>query len=78
MNYSPRGKVSRINLDKATVILSGLKHLKTQSFLKGVWSSLFHSRGNLTSYGVSSLYQSLNLGAASFSILIAKVLNSSN
>lgn len=49
MNYSPLGKTSLINLDNATVILSGLRHLRTRSFLKGVASSFFHSRGSLTS-----------------------------
>jgi hypothetical protein len=43
--------------------------------LKGVWSSFFHSSGNFTSSGVSSLYQSLNLVGASFYILMANVLN---
>ena len=42
-----------MNLDKATVILSGLKHLKTKSFLKGVESSFFHYNGSLTSSGVN-------------------------
>ena len=42
INYYPLGSKSRMNLDKATVILSGLKHLKTKSFLNGVESSFFH------------------------------------
>jgi hypothetical protein len=75
INYSPFGRASLINLDKATVILSGRRALKTQSFLNGVWSSFFHYNGSFTSSGVNSLYQSLNLVGASFSILIAKVLN---
>jgi len=65
---SPLGKTYLINLANATVILSGLRHLKTRSFLKGVLSSFFHSNGNFTSSGVSSLYQSLNLVGASFYI----------
>jgi len=40
--YSPLGRVSLMNLDKAAVIRSGLKHLRTSSFLKGVESSFFH------------------------------------
>jgi hypothetical protein len=54
---------------------SGRNARRTQSFLKGVWSSFFHSRGSFTSYGVNSLYQSLNRVGASFYILMAKVLN---
>ena len=53
MNYSPLGNTSLINRDKATVILSGLRHLKTRSFLNGVESSFFHSSGSLTSSGVN-------------------------
>lgn len=53
INYSPLGKTSLMNLDRATVILSGLRHLRTKSFLNGVESSFFHSRGNLTSSGVN-------------------------
>lgn len=68
MNSYPLGSTPLIKLDNATVILSGLKHLKTKSFLKGVVSNFFHSNGSFTSYGVNSLYQSLNLVGASFSI----------
>jgi hypothetical protein len=64
-----------MNLEMATVILSGLRHLKTSNFLKGVESSFFHSSGNLTSSGVSSLYQSLNLVGASFYMFWANILN---
>ena len=49
MKSSPFGSTSLINLERATVILSGRRHLKTKSFLNGVASSFFHSRGNLTS-----------------------------
>jgi len=75
INYSPFGSTSFINRERATVILSGLKHLKTNSFLNGVVSSFFHSRGNLTSSGVNSLYQSLNLVGASFYMFWANTLN---
>lgn len=78
MNYSPLGSTSLMNLAKATVILSGLRHLRTRSFLKGVESSFFHSSGSLTSSGANSLYQSLNLVGASFSIFWAKILKSYN
>ena len=64
----PLGKTSLMNLARATVIRSGLKHLKTSSFLNGVESNFFHSKGSLTSSGCNSLYQSLNLVGASFSI----------
>lgn len=53
MNYYPLGKASLINLPKATVILSGRSALNTHSFLNGVWSSFFHSKGSLTSSGVN-------------------------
>ena len=76
INYSPLGRTSLINRERATVILSGLKLLKTNNFLNGVLSSFFHSSGSLTSSGWSSLYQSLNLVGASFSIFWAKILNS--
>ena len=66
INYSPLGSTYLINLAKATVILSGLRHLRTRSFLNGVESSFFHSSGSLTSSGANSLYQSLNLVGASF------------
>lgn len=75
---SPLGNTSRMNRDNATVIRSGLKHLKTNNFLNGVVSSFFHSRGSLTSYGVNSLYQSLKRVGASFSMFCAKLLNSSS
>ncbi len=75
---SPFGKTYLMNRESATVILSGLKHLKTNNFLKGVESNFFHSRGSLTSSGVSSLYQSLKRVGASFYIFCAKTLNSSN
>lgn len=78
MNYSPLGSTYLMNLDKATVILSGLRHLKTSSFLNGVLSSFFHSNGSLTSSGWSSLYQSLNLVGASFYMFWAKILNYSS
>ena len=42
INYYPLGSVSLINLERATVIRSGRRHLKTKSFLNGVWSSFFH------------------------------------
>lgn len=38
----PLGNTYLINLAKATVILSGLRHLNTKSFLNGVESSFFH------------------------------------
>lgn len=63
---------------KATVILSGLKHLNTKSFLKGMESSFFQSKGNFCFSGVISLYHSLNLLGASFSRFWAKDLNSSS
>lgn len=75
INYYPLGKTSLINLAIATVILSGLRHLNTKSFLKGVESSFFHYKGSLTSSGWSSLYQSLNLVGASFYIFWANILN---
>jgi hypothetical protein len=49
INYYPFGRTSFMKRERATVILSGLRHLKTNNFLKGVVSSFFHSRGNLTS-----------------------------
>ena len=42
MNYSPFGNTSLINLERATVILSGRRHLKTSNFLNGVVSNFFH------------------------------------
>jgi len=75
---SPFGRASLINLPSATVILSGRRHLSTNSFLNGVESNFFHSKGSLTSSGCNSLYQSLNLVGASFSMFCAKVLNYSS
>jgi len=49
MYSSPLGSVSLMNRDRATVIRSGLKHLKTNNFLKGVVSNFFHSKGSFTS-----------------------------
>ena len=78
MYSSPRGNTSLINRERATVIRSGRIHLSTNSFLKGVASSFFHSRGSFTSSGWSSLYQSLKRVGASFYIFWAKDLNSSS
>jgi len=65
---TPNGKTYLIKLTMATVILSGLKHLNTNNFLNGYYSNLLKSNGNFWSSGVRSLYQSLNLLGASFSI----------
>lgn len=73
---SPFGSTSRMNRASATVIRSGLRHLKTSSFLNGVVSNFFHSKGSFTSSGCSSLYQSLKRVGASFYIFWAKDLNS--
>jgi len=67
-NYSPYGKATFINYVRAFVILSGLRHLRTKSFLNGIFYSFFQSNGRFSSSGDYSLYQSLNLFGASFSI----------
>ena len=56
-----------MKLSRAVVIRSGLRHLITSNFSKGIFSSFFQSRGSFSVSGVSSLYQSLNLPGASFS-----------
>ena len=65
---SPFGRAIRMNEVNAVVILSGLKHLSTKSFWKGIWSNFFQSKGNFCVSGANSLYQSLKRIGASFSI----------
>jgi len=65
-----------MKLFKAIVTLSGLIHLRTNSFKKGNYSNFLpHSRGSFYSSGASSLYHSLNLLGVS-SIFWAKLVNS--
>lgn len=66
-NKLPSGNTLLMKSVKATVILSGLKHLRTSNFLNGIYSSFFHSNGSFTFSGYISLYHSLNLLGASFS-----------
>ncbi len=64
---SPSGSTYLMKLARATVNLSGRKHLKTKSFLKGKVSNFFQSNGNFSFSGVTVPYQSLNRAGASFS-----------
>jgi len=66
-----------MNSVNETVILSGLRHLNTSNFLKGICSNFFQSKGNFYFSGAISLYQSLNLVGASVYKFWEKSLNSS-
>jgi hypothetical protein len=74
-NSFPLGNVLAMKFPSPIVNLSGHKHLKTNSFWKGIDSSHFHSRGSFSISGVKSLYQSLNLPGLSLRSL-ANVSNS--
>lgn len=51
-NESPSGNTFLMNLVRAILILSGLKHLKTSNFWNGRSLSAFHSNGRFSVSGV--------------------------